>query len=115
MFRHYLQERLLMSRASTLRRQGLHAHSPGVPSDLPPLPPDREPPDIIILPPKFPPPEPPEELPPSMPPPPPRPDPQRAPPRIAADSKKISGFPGTAVLVVPRLKEFSRWRVQLNA
>jgi hypothetical protein len=83
MFRHYLQERLLMLRASAWRGQGLCAHSPGVPSDVPPLPPDRTPPDIIILPPKSPPPELPEELPPAVPPPPPRPEPPRAPPRIA--------------------------------
>lgn len=35
-----------------LLRKILHAHTPGVPSDIPPLPPDRDP---IILPPDSPP------------------------------------------------------------
>jgi len=47
------------------------AHSPGTPPDVPPLPPDRGPPDIIIMPPKNPPPEQPEDFPPPAPPPPP--------------------------------------------
>ena len=59
------------------------AHTPpGVPSDIPPLPPDREPPDII-LPPQSPPLQPPEEFPPRVPPP-PRPESPPVPPRISA-------------------------------
>lgn len=49
------------------------AHTPGVPSDIPPLPPDRNP---IILPPDSPP-VPPEELPPREP-----PVPQKDPPAM---------------------------------
>ncbi len=57
------------------------AHSPpGVPSDVPPLPPDREP-DIIILPPQTPPPEPPEKMPPAVPPP-PKPERPQVPTRL---------------------------------
>jgi len=59
------------------------AHSPGTPSDIPPLPPDRSLPDIIIMPPKNPPPEQPEDFPPPVPPPPPAERPQ-APPQVAA-------------------------------
>ncbi len=69
-----------MIHAGLLRRQ---AHSPpGVPSDVPPLPPDREPPDIIILPPQTPPAEVPEKLPPAVPPPLPR-KPPEVPPLVA--------------------------------
>lgn len=59
------------------------AHSPGTPSDIPPLPPDRGQPDIIIMPPKNPPPEQPEDFPPPVPPPPPAERPQ-PPPQVAA-------------------------------
>lgn len=58
------------------------AHSPGTPSDVPPLPPDRDP-DIIIVPPRNPPTEQPEDFPPPVPPPPPA-DRPRVPPRVAA-------------------------------
>lgn len=58
------------------------AHSPGTPSDIPPLPPDRDPPDIIIMPPRNPQPEQPEDFPPPVPPPPPAERPQR-PPQVA--------------------------------
>lgn len=78
---YQLRKGLLRSRLGGSRRPGLQAHTPGVPSDIPPLPPNREPPDII-LPPRNPPTEPPDRLPP--PPPPPR-EPPRAPPRIAGN------------------------------
>jgi hypothetical protein len=75
MRRHDIQERLLMQRA---RR----AHTPpGAPSDIPPLPPDREPPDIIILPPRSPP-ERPDIIEPPGSPPDPRPDPPPEPERL---------------------------------
>lgn len=86
MFRHYFQKRLLSPRASCLRGQGLRAHSPGVPSDIPPMPPSREPPDIIV-PPQIPPPDLPVDPPTPMPTP-PLPDPPRAPPQIARPGGK---------------------------
>lgn len=80
MFWHHLSQDLLMS---GLSRTTLKGHSPpGAPSDVPPLPPDREPPDIIILPPKTPPREEPEKMPPAVPPP-PRPEKPRVPPLVA--------------------------------
>lgn len=75
----HIQERLPKAQASSMRRQEMRLHSPGIPSDIPPLPPNRESPDIVV-PPQFPPREPPEKLPPRVPPP-PRPEPPRAPPR----------------------------------
>ena len=78
---HLQEDRRRKRQVSCLQAQRLRAHTPGVPSDIPPLPPKREPPDIVLPPPK-PPPKPPEKLPPKVPPP-PRPEPPRAPPRIA--------------------------------
>ena len=71
---------VLKAQARSVQTQGLRAHSPGIPSDIPPNP---ESPDIV-LPPPIPPGELPEELPEEMPPrvpPPPRPQPPRVPPR----------------------------------
>lgn len=63
-----------------LSRKILHAHTPGVPSDIPPLPPDRDP---IILPPESPPVAP-DVLPPREPPVPQK-DPPTAPPPLDLD------------------------------
>src|ERR1700690_1673439 len=70
---HHLQKRLLKTGARDLKGQGLLAHSPGIPSDIPPLPSERDLPDIV-LPPQIPPRKPPEKLPPRVPPR-PRPEP----------------------------------------
>lgn len=81
MRRHDLQERLLKPR---------RAHTPpGVPSDIPPLPPDREPPDIIILPPRSPPEQPDIIEPPAPQPPGPRPDPPPEPQRLCVAAQKL--------------------------
>lgn len=81
MLQHYLPARRLKALARVMYGREARAQLPGVPSDIPPLPPDREPPDIV-LPPRSPPQEPPERLPPPVPPP-PRPEPPRVPPQIA--------------------------------
>jgi len=92
LWRH-LQERPRKARAGIMQRQQSHAPSPGIPSDIPPMPPNPESPDIV-LPPKFPPRKPPEKLPPRVPPP-PRPEPPRTPPpRSRAVGSRASEVPG---------------------
>jgi hypothetical protein len=76
-----------------MQRREIQAHSPGIPSDIPSMPPSPESPGIVV-PPQFPPRKPPEKRPPRVPPR-PRPEPPRSPPPGSSNAgNRASGVPG---------------------